>query len=77
MNAQLLGLLIQLAIAGITEVPAIVAAIQALMTAHPEMTAAQIGALCQGIALDVATTTAATDAKLDAVDTTKPPGTPA
>jgi uncharacterized membrane protein len=67
-----IGLILQLVSTGISEVPALISAIKGLVQANPSMTAEQIVALCQTICQDVMTTTQATDAKLDAVDTAQP-----
>ena len=74
MTTTLAALLIQLVMAGITQVAPLVTALKGLVTSHPTMTPEQKAALLTLIDQDVKTTTTATDAALNAVDTTKPTG---
>ena len=66
MTPALWSLMFQGVMAGIPEFIALFKAIAALRTKYPAMTPEQIAAICQAAALDVQTTTAATDAALDA-----------
>ena len=73
MTATLAALLIQLVMAGITQVAPLITALKGLIQSHPTMTPEQKAALLTLIDQDVKATTTATDAALNAVDTSKPP----
>ncbi len=69
MNPSNASLIVQLISLGVSQAPALITAIGALRKEYPALTAEQIGQICQAVAVDVETTTRATDAKLDAVNT--------